>query len=96
MFEHICEAIHREMDEMEKKYANGVQLTGQDLTDIDKMAHALKSLATYDAMKGNSEYGGDSYARGRSRTTGRYISRDGGYSGYDSRDPEGYMSGRRY
>ena len=40
--------------------------------------------------------GGDSYARGRSRTTGRYISRDGGYSGYDSRDPEGYMSGRRY
>ena len=84
MFEGICEAIHREMEILEDKYSKGTQLTGQDLEHIDKMAHALKSLATYDAMKGNSEYGGsyDSYARGRSRTTGRYISRDG----YDSRD----------
>ena len=56
-------------------------MNASDLDHIDKMAHALKSLATYDAMKGNSEYG-DSYARGRSRVTGRYISRDG----YDSRD----------
>ena len=81
MFEGICEAIHREMDELEKKYSGGAQLSGQDLEHIDKMAHTLKSLATYEAMKGNSEYDG-SYARGRSRTTGRYISRDG----YDSRD----------
>jgi hypothetical protein len=52
------------------------------------MAHALKSLKTYEAMTGNSEYDGGSYMRGRSRTTGRYISRDG----YESRD-DGY---RRY
>jgi len=89
MFESICEAMHREMDELEKKYEKGTQLSPQDLEHIDKMAHALKSLATYEAMKGNSEYGGDSYARGRSRMTGRYVSRDGGY---DSRD-DGY---RRY
>ena len=84
MYEAICEAIHKEMDVLEDKYAKGTQLSGQDLEHIDKMAHALKSLATYDAMKGNSEYGGsyDSYARGRSRTTGRYISRDG----YEPRD----------
>ena len=92
MFEGICEAMHREMDRLEQKYANeNVQMNGQDLKDIDMMAHALKSLATYEAMKGNSEYGasygasyggsydGGSYARGRSRTTGRYISRDSGY-----------------
>lgn len=90
MFEGICEAIHREMEELEKKYAKGTQMTKQDLDDLNTMAHTLKSLATYEAMKGNSEYSGDSYARGRSRTTGRYISRDGGYS-YD----DGY-SGRRY
>ena len=49
------------------------------------MAHALKSLKTYEAMAGNSEYGGSyecgsyegSYARGRSQRTGRYISREG-------------------
>lgn len=89
MFEGICEAIHKEMDVLDDKYSKGTQLSGQDLEHIDKMAHALKSLATYDAMKGNSEYGGSyeggSYARGRSRVTGRYISRDegperGGYS----------------
>lgn len=85
MFDAICEAIHKEMDMLEDKYSKGTQLSGQDLEHIDKMAHALKSLKTYEAMCGNSEYGGsyDSYARGRSRTTGRYISRDGGY---DSRD----------
>ena len=78
MYDAICEAIHRELDGLEDKYSKGTQLSGQDLEHIDKMAHALKSLATYDAMKGNSEtyYDGGSYARGRSRTTGRYMSRD--------------------
>ena len=78
------------MDQLEDKYTNGTQLNAKDLEDIDKMAHALKSLKTYEAMEGNSEYDGgsyrgsyDSYARGRSRMTGRYISRD---DGYDSRD----------
>lgn len=87
MYHKICEAIHKELDQLEDKYSSGAQLSGKDLEDIDKMAHALKCLKTYEAMEGNSEYDG-SYARGRSRTTGRYISRD---DGYDSRD--GY---RRY
>jgi hypothetical protein len=89
MFDGICEALHREMDMLEDKYSNGkATMNPQDLEHIDKMAHALKSLKTYEAMTGNSEYDGGSYMRGRSRTTGRYISRDG----YESRD-DGY---RRY
>ena len=76
MFEGICEAIHKEMDILEDKYEKGTQLSSQDLEHIDKMAHALKSLKTYDAMHGNSEYDG-SYARGRSRVTGRYVSMEG-------------------
>lgn len=95
MFEAICEAIHRELDELDDKFAKGERINAQELEHIDKMSHALKSLATYKAMKGNSEYGGSydegSYARGRSRMTGRYISRDEG-PGY-ARD-EGYS--RRY
>ena len=88
MVEGICEAIHRELDMMDEKLGSGkAQLNTQDLEHIDKMAHALKSLATYDAMKGNSEYDG-SYARGRSRMTGRYVSWDEGPS-YDN-------YGRRY
>ena len=86
MFEAICEAIHKEMDALEEKYEHGADMNAQDLEHIDRMAHALKSLATYEAMKSRSEY--DGYARGRSRTAGRYASRDG----YDSRD-DGY---RRY
>lgn len=78
MFDGICEVLHHEMELLEEKYSGGkTPMTSQDLEHIDKMAHALKSLATYDAMKGNSEYDGGSYARGRSRMTGRYISRDG-------------------
>ena len=101
MFEGICEAIHKEMDSLDEKYSKGASLTGSDLEHIDKMAHALKSIAGYEAMMGNSEYGGSyygggsgrgSYARGRSRMTGRYISRDG--SSYDERmyhePPDGY------
>jgi hypothetical protein len=83
MFEGICEALHREMDMLDEKYSSSKSpMNAQDLEHIDKMAHALKSLKTYEAMAGNSEYDGGSYARGRSRMTGRYISRDG----YDSRD----------
>lgn len=88
MFRAICEAIHKELDQLEDKYSSGAQMSAKDLEDIDKMGHALKCLKTYEAMDGNSEYDGGSYARGRSRMTGRYISRD---EGYDSRD--GY---RRY
>ena len=89
MYHAICEAIHKELDQLENKYSGGAQLATKDLDDIDKMAHALKCLKTYEAMEGNSEYGGsyDSYARGRSRTTGRYISRDNEMTaGYDPRE----------
>lgn len=99
MFEGICEALHREMDQLDDKFAKGAQMSGQELEHIDKMAHALKSLETYKAMKGNSEYGGGSYASGRSRTTGRYMSRDEGPEGPGySRDEYGYSRDeyRRY
>ena len=75
MFDGIYDAIHREMPLLDEKYANGAQMSGNDLEHIDKMAHTLKSLAGYEAMQGNSEDSYDSYARGRSRTTGRYVSR---------------------
>jgi hypothetical protein len=52
MYEGICDAIHKELDLLDEKYSKGTQLNMQDLETIDSMAHALKCLATYDAMKG--------------------------------------------
>ena len=49
MFDGICEAIHREMDELNEKYEAGTQLAEKDLASIDTMAHALKNIATYTA-----------------------------------------------
>ena len=93
MFEGICEALTREMELLEEKYSSGkASLNGSDLEHIDKMAHALKSLKAYEAMEGSSGLDSgysrdsyDSYARGRSRTTGRYMSREGGYPPGDGR-----------
>ena len=85
MFEGICEAIHRELDTLDEKYSSGkTPLNSQDLEHIDLMAHALKDLKAVEGMEGHSEWDG-SYARGRSRTTGRYVSRDEYPRDYDRR-----------
>ena len=92
MFDRICDTLHREMAELDEKYGNGSQLTNQDLEHIDKIAHALKSLATYDAMiSSDSERG--SY-RGRSMRMSRYGSRDD--RPYNYGVPEGYERSPRY
>lgn len=63
MFEGICDAIHREMDHLEEKYEAGTQLSAQDLASIDTMAHALKNLTTYEAMKGERRRPVERYSR---------------------------------
>lgn len=71
MFDELCEVLHREMAQLEEKYAGGkVPMNGSDLEHIDKMAHALKCLATYEAMKSGdyarrsrNRYGYDEYRR---------------------------------
>ena len=84
MFDHLENAMCEELDRMNEKYKNGQEITSGDLAKADLIFHALKSAATYEAMKGESSSmdDGGSYARGRSRVTGRYMSRDGGRSGY--------------
>ena len=78
MFEHLENAMCEELDKLDEKYQSGQEISAGDLQKADLIFHALKSAATYSAMKGESgAYDGGSYARGRSRTTGRYISRDG-------------------
>lgn len=64
MYQATTEAILKEMDSLEDKYLTGAQLSMQDLDHIDKMAHALKSLKTYEAMAIGCE---NSYDRSRDR-----------------------------
>lgn len=97
----------RELELVSQKYSQnaGLEMSVQDLEKIDKLYHALKSMATYKAMKDAESYEegewnsgkGSSEARGRG-ADGRYISRDGyadGYSrGYsDAMSREGGSSG---
>ena len=85
MFENLENVMCDELDQLNESYKDGHEITSGDLAKADLIAHALKSLATYSAMK--ESYDGTSerlYARGRSKTTGRYMSRSGGRS-YDPR-----------
>ena len=82
----------KELEALEDKYRSGGELAEADLKRIDMLYHALKSKATYDAMKEASEYEYDeegfSGRRGRAMN-GRYVSRDPGpdWSGYYPRYP---------
>lgn len=77
--EMLCDALD--------DYAKKGELSAGSLSAIDTLTHSLKSVVTIMAMEdydeGGTSYdgsnmgGGMSGARGRSRTTGRYVSRDG-------------------
>jgi len=70
MFEVIKDVLHSELEKLAEKYDVDEQnLTGQDLEHIDMMAHALKCIATYEAMQGESR-SRERYSRDRYR--GRY------------------------
>lgn len=85
----IKEMLCDELDNIAKRG----ELSPGSLETVDKLTHSLKSVVTIMAMEdydeGGASYdgadggamGGVSGRRGRSRTTGRYVSRDGGYSG---------------
>lgn len=107
-YENLEKAMCKELEKLDKKYGGETgEMSPNDLETADKIYHALKSAATYHAMKDTEEeegysgesgrsyrrgrsYRGGSYgsyegemagARGRSPRTGRYVSRDDGYSG---------------
>ena len=88
----------KELEMIEAKYAQNqsIEMSMQDLEKIDKLYHALKSMATYKAMKEAEEYSdgfsgmGYSGYRGRA-ANGQYVSRDTGNSqSYANGYSEGY------
>lgn len=79
-FEALEKSMCMELEAIEQKIKSGAEMSVSDLEKVDKLTHAMKSLATYKAMKEAEEFDGYSGARGRSPSTGRYVSRDGGAS----------------
>lgn len=81
MFENIENVLCAELEEMDERYKDGHEINSGDLAKADLIFHALKSAATYKAMKESSYDDGmseRSYARGRNKMNGRYMSRTGG------------------
>jgi len=86
-FEALEKSMCKEMMAIEQKMKNGTEMSETDLKRVDMLAHALKSLATYTAMKeAEEEYSEDegsmSGRRGRAMN-GRFVSRDQGPMSYD-------------
>ena len=52
-------SLCRELELLEEKYRNGQEMSEGDLRRTDLLAHAIKSLATYTAMKQAEGYGYD-------------------------------------
>lgn len=80
-FEALEKQMCMELEAIEQKLKAGAEMSETDLKRADMLAHAMKSLATYVAMKeaeeGYSEDYGMSGRRGRGMN-GRYVSREGG------------------
>ena len=94
-FEALEKEMCKELEAIEQKMKSGVEMSTADLEKVDKLTHAMKSLATYTAMKeAEEEYseGGMSGRRGRGMN-GRYVSRDGG--SYADGYSQGYSEGMR-
>lgn len=97
-YENLEKAMCNELEKLDKKYGGDAgEMSVQDVERADVLYHALKSAATYHAMKDADSWGEDdmdrsgmgrydrSYRRGRD-AMGRYVSRDMGpghdYSGH--------------
>ena len=62
MYKHLENKMRKELEALEEKYRTNAEMSEGDLRRIDLLAHSLKSLATYCAMKEAEEYNsGNSY-----------------------------------
>lgn len=75
-YENLEEAMCKELEMLDKKYAaEAGEMSVGDVEKADKLYHALKSAATYHAMKDAEEWGEDDEESGearRGRSYGRY------------------------
>ena len=64
-YENLEKAMCKELEKLDKKYTADTEMTDVDAERADKLYHALKSAATYHAMKDAEEWddeGEDGYS----------------------------------
>lgn len=83
-YKNIDEALCREMDKLDKKYAGDVEMTRQDLETIRLLYSAMLKSETIDAMQEDREWDDeDMEGSGRRGEDGRmYSGRDGSGRSY--------------
>ena len=97
-YKNLEEAMCRELDKMNKKYATETtDMTASDAERVDMLFHALKSAETYGAMKEASEMESmemESGRRGGGRSSygpgSSYARRRDSMGRFTSRDMDGY------
>lgn len=90
-FEVLEKKMCKELEAIEQKLESGQEMSIQDLEKADKLAHAMKSLATYKAMKEAEEYEMDGMSGRRGRgADGRYVSRTPANMSYADAYSRGY------
>lgn len=93
-FEVLEKSMCKELENIERKLEGGQEMSIQDLDKADKLVHAMKSLATYKAMKEAEEYEQDGFSGRRGRgADGRYVSRTGNEMSSRQSYDDGYSRG---
>ena len=94
-YEALKKALCKELEKLDDQLKAGGSMSNSDIERVDVVSHALKSLATYEAMAESEESGMDvSERRGRGMN-GRYVSRYGGGPEYDAGYSRGYSEAMR-
>ncbi len=103
-YDNLEEMLCKELEKLDKKYAGDVpEMSAQDVEKADILYHALKSAATYHAMKDAEDWDEDMEGSGEGRMprggrsyygrggSGRSYARGRDAMGrYTSRDMDGY------
>ena len=86
--EKMLEKVKDTVEDIIKEITKKPNITPADLDHLTKSVCLVEKIRTIeegtDGGNSNSYDGGSSYRRGRSSVTGRYVSRDGGSSSYNS------------
>ena len=89
-YKNLEEAMCHELEMLDKKYGGEAkEMAAQDVERADVLYHALKSAATYHAMKDAEEWDEED-----SEESGAYGRRGGGRSGARRRDSMGRYTSR--
>jgi len=76
-FEALEKAMCKELEAIQQKLVGGAEMSETELRRVDMLTHAMKSLATYEAMKDAEDWEGEMSGRRGRAMNGQYVSRTG-------------------